>query len=65
MPLFTPGHDVAVLVAEPVIPNPVVTVTVLLPVQPLISLIATVCVPAATPVKILPACVGPPSKEYV
>ena len=64
VPLLTPGQEVAVLVALPVMPEPVVTVTVRVPVQPFASVMETVWVPAETPVNKLLSWEGPPSSEY-
>ncbi len=42
VPLFTVGHDVAVLIALPVLPVPAATVSINKTLQPILSVIVTV-----------------------
>ena len=60
----TAGHDVGALIALPVLPVPGFTVTDTNAVQPTLSMIVTVCGPAATLTKVYgdaPGTMAPPS----
>ena len=63
VPLLTVGQLVPVLVAVPVIATPVATVTLVVPLHPIASVNVAVCDPAASPVKVLPGWLAPPSIE--
>ena len=65
VPLLTPGHEVPVDEILDVIPPPVNTKTVLVPVQPAKSVIVTVCDPGVRPVNTPVGCDAPPSIEKV
>lgn len=65
VPLFTPGHEVSVLVCVDVIPEPELIKTDFVPVQLFTSRMVTVCVPGVKLVNVPLAWKPPPSNENI